>query len=85
MVIVRGDNATHQEPAEQTEQQLSHGPLGPVDGGQQVVDKVLKQRPVVLLSLLTATPETQHGKEAVDKYKLTQLQGGAHAGRSLTS
>lgn len=57
---MRGRDATHQEPAEQTEQQLGHRPLGPVDGGQQVVDKVLKQRPVVLLPLLTAAPETHN-------------------------
>lgn len=53
-----GHYDTHQEPAEQTEQQLGDRPLRPVDRGQQVVDKVLKQRPVVLLSLLTAAPKT---------------------------
>lgn len=63
MANTRGHNNTNQEPAEQTEQQLSHGPLGPIDRGQQVVDKVLKKRPVVLFSLLAAAPEKNNSIE----------------------
>lgn len=37
-----GDDNAYQKATKQTEQQFSSGPLGFVDSGQEVVDKVLK-------------------------------------------
>ena len=73
---------THQEPAKQAEQQLRSGPLRLVDRRQQVLDKVLKQGPVVLFTLLTATPGESGD---ATRFEISDGVGKCRRGRHYTS